>query len=87
MGHFDDATLAALQTRVQARLMAYPNVVAVSIGTRTKGGQPTGERCLVVYVTRKVPRSALSGTEVLPAEIEGVPVDVVEVGEVRPLGG
>jgi hypothetical protein len=67
--------------------MAYPNVVAVSTGTRTRSGKPTGERCLVVYVTRKVPRSALTETQVLPAEIEGVPVDVVEVGEVRPLDG
>jgi hypothetical protein len=41
----------------------------------------------VVYVTRKVPRSALTQTQILPTEIEGVPVDVVEVGEVRPLDG
>jgi hypothetical protein len=87
MSHFDDASLAAVQARHQSRLLAYPNVVAVSTGTRTKGGQPTGERCLVVYVTRKLPRSALTETQILPTQIEGVPVDVVEVGEVRPLDG
>lgn len=87
MRRFDDANLEAIQARHQATLMGYPNVIGVATGTRSRGGQPTGERCLVVYVTRKVPRSALSPAQILPTEIEGVPVDVVEVGEVRPLDG
>jgi len=87
MSHFDDAKLAAVQSRHEATLMGYPNVVGVAAGTRTRGGQPTNERCLVVYVTKKVPRSALAKAVILPKQIEGVPVDVVEVGEVKPLDG
>jgi len=66
-------------------LMRYANVVGVSEGIRTRGGVPTGERCLVVYVQRKVPRDQLSPDEVLPSEAGGVAVDVVEVGTIEPL--
>jgi len=39
----------------------------------------------VVYVSRKLPKSKLGASELLPREIDGVPVDVVEVGKVEPL--
>ena len=87
MTHFEDARVAGIQARHEAALMRYPNVVGVAAGLRTKGGQPTREWCLVVYVTRKVPASTLAKDQILPTEIEDVPVDVVEVGELRPLDG
>ncbi len=65
--------------------MRYPNVVGVAPGVRMVQGKPTGERCLVVYVERKIPRTKLKEDEILPREIEGVPVDVVEVGRVDAL--
>ncbi|MFB3131294.1 MAG: hypothetical protein ACE10K_02095 [Rhodothermales bacterium] len=76
---------AEVRTRHEAELLRYPNVVGVDEGIRTKDGVPTGERCLVVYVERKVPRDQLTGAEILPGEIEGVSVDVVETGEITPL--
>jgi hypothetical protein len=65
--------------------MSYPNVVGVADGIKAKRGEPTGERCLVVLVKRKLPKSKLGKTEILPREIEGVPIDVVEVGKIEPL--
>jgi len=38
-----------------------------------------------VLVKRKLPKSKLRKTEILPREIEGVPIDVVEVGKIEPL--
>lgn len=81
----EEKKIAAIQARHEAELMRYPNVVGVAEGITTKRGKPTGETCLVVYVERKVPKSKLKKGEILPRKIEGVPVDVVEVGKVEPL--
>jgi hypothetical protein len=37
----------------------------------------------VVLVTQKLPEAALAPKDVIPAEIEGVPVDVQEVGTIK----
>jgi hypothetical protein len=63
-------------------LMALPNVVGLGIGLRHVGGEPTGEVALVVLVSRKLPAANLEENAILPQEIEGVPVDVQEVGEI-----
>ena len=64
------------------QLMALPNVVGLGIGLRHVGGEPTGEVALVVLVSRKLPAVQLEEGGLLPQEIEGVPVDVQEVGEI-----
>jgi len=69
----------------QAELMAKANVVGVGVGYRQVGGERTETVALVVMVSRKLPAAQLSPQDVLPGEIEGVPVDVQEVGEVRAL--
>lgn len=84
-GQAEDQQLSAVQAQHEAALMRYPNVVGVADGVRMKRGKPTGERCLVVFVTRKLPKSKLRKTEVLPGEIDGIPIDVVEVGAIEPL--
>jgi len=72
--------LSDVRARHEDELLRYPNVVGVATGTRTRRGEPTEEACLVVYVERKVPAESLASGELLPAEIEGVPVDVVATG-------
>jgi hypothetical protein len=60
----------------------YNDIIAVDIGYRTKNGEVIeGEVCLVVWVKKKLPKSQLEPDQVLPEEIKGVPLDVVE-GEV-----
>jgi hypothetical protein len=80
-----DARIHAVQARHEAELLRYPNVVAVAAGFRTRRGAPTSEPCLVVYVQRKVPARRLAAGERLPKQIEGVPIDVVEVGGIETL--
>jgi hypothetical protein len=83
-GH--DARLLDVRARHEADLMRYPNVVGVADGVRMRGGKPTGQPAIVVYVERKVPRQDLAERDLLPGEIEGIPVDVVEAGRIVPLG-
>ena len=70
----------------EAQLMAKSNVVGVGIGMRMRGGEPVGEVSVVVMVTHKLPRSQLAPEDIVPGKIEGVPVDVQEVGEFEALG-
>ncbi len=65
-------------------LMAKANVVGVGVGLRTREGAQTREVALIVMVTQKLPRSMLEPEDILPRAIEGVPIDVQAVGELRP---
>lgn len=60
------------------RLRAYPHVTGVGVGFKEVGGSRTDQVAVRVYVDRKVPRAELSEGELLPEEINGVPVDVIE---------
>jgi hypothetical protein len=66
----------------EADLMRRANVVGVGVGLRTRDGRREREVAIVVMVRRKVPRSMLAEADLLPDQIDGVPVDVVEVGEI-----
>jgi hypothetical protein len=75
----------AVKARHEARLMRKANVVGVGVGFREQGGKLTDQVALVVNVTHKLPRDQLAPEDLIPAEIEGVPVDVRETGEIRAL--
>lgn len=79
----EDAKVAQVLARHEAELMRYPNVVGVSQGIVMKGSEPSGQTGIVVYVQRKVAESELAPDERLPEQIEGITVDVVEVGRVE----
>jgi len=75
--------LRAIRAAYEAELMRKANVVGVGIGLRQREGQPTSELAIVVSVTHKVPSSQLDPSDLIPGELEGVPVDVQTVGELR----
>lgn len=68
---------------VESQIMSTPNVVGVGVGYEISGGVPTGQLGVVVLVRRKLPLAALPPEHVLPKRLDSVPVDVVEVGELR----
>ena len=74
-----------VKRRHEKELMRKPNVVAVGVGYRTRGGKPTDEVCIIVSVKKKLPGSQLKGGDMIPSSIDGVPVDVAETGEIRAL--
>lgn len=60
------------------RLMKPANVSGVGTGRDEHSGQDV----IIVLVTRKVPRDRLLQEDVVPDELDGVPVRVLAIGEV-----
>lgn len=80
-GAADDASVRRAIEVMQAvagRLRAYPNVNDVGVAFKEVGGDPTDQVSIRVYVDRKLPRAQLADEDVLPSEVEGVPVDVIQ---------
>ncbi len=77
------ARAQAVKQIYASQLMAKANVVGVGVGFQTRRGKRTGQIGLVVMVSQKLPVAQLQPADVIPHEIEGVPVDIQEVGEVR----
>ncbi len=63
-------------------LLAKPNVIGVGVGLREREGELTDEIVLVVLVKKKLPRTEIEPDDLIPTEIQGVPIDVQEVGEI-----
>jgi hypothetical protein len=76
---------SAVRSAHQAELMAKANVVGVGVGYRRVAGQQTDMVALVVMVSQKLPDWQIDAEDVIPREIEGVPVDVQEVGRLDAL--
>jgi hypothetical protein len=76
-----DAELFAIAKRAYQAFSRLPNVHAVGVGGRERAGRPTGEVVLKVFVTTKVGPRALAENARVPPLFEGVPTDVIEVGE------
>lgn len=66
----------------EAFLLGHPNVVGVGVGFKRVGNQATPEVAIVVMVRAKVADAMLDSESLLPSELDGVPVDVQEVGEI-----
>lgn len=71
----------------QDALLGRPNVVGVALGHKFTGGVSTGDRAITVLVHRKVDARYLAPKALIPAEIDGIPTDVQEVGLIRAGGG
>lgn len=69
----------------KGNLLAMQNVVGVGVGYQVKDGQQTGDYAIVIMVSKKLPLSALAPHAVLPKNVSGVKIDVIEVGELRAL--
>lgn len=66
-------------------LMKKANVIGVGIGLVHRGGVRTNELAIIVMVRKKLPHKKLKPEDLIPREIEGVPVDVQAVGEIEAL--
>lgn len=79
----DIERVKAVKAAHEKRLLAKANVVGVGVGLRQRGGEFTDQVCIVVSVREKVPSEQLSPADRIPAQIDGVPVDVQVTGEIR----
>lgn len=73
----------AVKRAHEKELMARANVVGVGVGLIQRGGGATRQVGIIVMVSRKQPASELAAKDLVPSQLEGVPVDVQEVGEIR----
>lgn len=60
----------------------YENILGVGIAEKEVDGEPTGERCLAVYVMAKASRKRIAREALVPKTFHGVSTDVVPVGEI-----
>lgn len=78
--------IQAVKAEHEAELLAKANVVGVGIGFRQQQQTRLDDVVLVVMVEKKVPRAQLAPEDIIPGQIDGVPVDVQEVGRITPQG-
>jgi len=81
----DEQTARAMlvQNKYTEALLKLPHVVGVGIGFVNKGGVQTGEIGLVVMVDEKISAQEIDPVDVIPKELDGVPVDVKAIGQPR----
>ena len=75
------ARAQAVKAKYEQALMRKRNVVGVGVGLRERGGPV----CIVVSVREKLPLDRLAPQDVIPSELDGVPVDVKATGAFRAL--
>lgn len=68
--------LLARQEEIAAILQTYPNVAGTAVGVKEVGGKITDEIVIRVYVQDKKPLESLRPDEIIPAEIDGIKIDV-----------
>ena len=72
-----------VKKRHEAELMKKSGVVGVAIGYKYIDGEKTDQLCIVCYVAKKSAEANLKTEDIIPKEIDGVPIDVVESGKIR----
>ncbi|MFB0507792.1 MAG: hypothetical protein ACETWT_13760, partial [Thermodesulfobacteriota bacterium] len=80
MSRVDEIRVA--KEKHEASIMAKKNVVGLGVGYKETKGVKTDRMALVVMVTKKVSAEELKKGDLVPAEVEGVITDVIEVGEI-----
>ena len=74
-----------IKDKYAQELLKIKGVVGVGIGKKVVSGKEGDQLAIVVFVTKKLPKSLLKKSDVIPDSLEGIPVDVQEVGLVRAL--
>ena len=82
---FPTDEIAQVKEASKDNLLAMKNVVGVGVGYKVQGGSQSDDVAIVVMVSRKLPLPALAPEAVLPKNIEGVSIDVIQVGQIRAL--
>jgi hypothetical protein len=74
-----------VKTEYENELMRKLGVVGVAIGYKYTKGRKTDQLCIICYVVKKKRIGELEERDIIPEEIDGIPVDVIESGQIRTL--
>lgn len=69
-----------VKQKYEADLLAMPNVIGVGVGFKSIKGKIGNQIAIVVNVEQKINKVELTEQALLPEMLDGIPVDVVEVG-------
>ncbi len=72
--------VAEVQAKYTEELMRKAHVQGTAIGLAKVDGKYTDQIALVVLVDQKVPVSELDEKDIVPSELDGIRVDVQEIG-------
>lgn len=73
-----DSQLKNAMRKVYQRYRHRPNFTGADIGYRWEGETRTDEKVVRVHVDVKIPLAELDDKEIFPAEVDGIPLDVIE---------
>lgn len=76
------AQATAVQTKYNDNLMRKAHVQGTAVGLAKVGGETTDEIAVVVLVDEKVPESQLAPDDIIPRQMDGVRLDVQEIGQI-----
>jgi hypothetical protein len=62
-------------------LLSKPGVYAVGLGEKVSKGKRTGKKALICSIKQKKPMAQLTQEELIPQDVDGVPTDIVEIGD------
>ncbi|GAB4370743.1 MAG: hypothetical protein Kow0042_13130 [Calditrichia bacterium] len=82
------ATIESIRQTLSSQkksLFQKANVVAVGIGYKTVQGTKTDSLSIICSVKAKQSPADLSAEDLIPADVEGIPTDVLETGEIAAL--
>jgi hypothetical protein len=69
------------------QLFGHAGVVATGIGYKVSDGKTSNTPALVCSVEKKLPKSQLQSSDLVPEKIDGFPTDVIETGRIRAFQG
>ena len=72
-----------VKQKYESSILQKRNVVGIGIGFRQKDGRYTDEVAIIIQVEQKIPSPHLTPNDLLPLMLDGVPVDVVEIGIIQ----
>jgi hypothetical protein len=78
------AMVAAASHAVTQPEFGLENITGIGVGMKLAAGGFTGELSVKVYVREKAPLHRVAAAAVVPPDIDGVPTDVEQVGELFP---
>jgi len=79
------STIRGILRSNRENLLKRANVVATGVGYKETGGERTSTLCIVCSVKKKVDAGQLSGQDLVPATVAGMPTDVLQTGIIRAL--
>jgi len=72
-----------IKEKHEQKLLLFPNVVGVGVGRKFIKGASVRRACIKIYVQKKVPKSRLKKSEIIPKKLNGRETNVEEVGALK----